>query len=204
MPRTKNLFREPVDAVHPEGTPNYALHNPGTPQKRFASSRIYVLSLTMLLVLATGCDSRKESANGSSKDNSGTVSTSVEAQKTANPQPQATVDADSSRSQDGSTPRTKEQSGIKVTFIEIGSVNCTPCKMMQPIMKEIEKEYKNQVRVVFYDVFTEQGRPYAVKYRIKVIPTQVFLDKDGKVYFQHGGFFPKDQLVEVLKKQGVK
>ncbi len=190
MPRTKILFREPVDAVHPE--------------KRFASSRIYVLSLTMLLVLATGCGGRDERANGSGKDNPGTVSTSVEAQKTANPQPQEKVDADSSLSQDDSTPRTKEQSGIKVTFIELGSVNCIPCKMMQPIMKEIEKEYKNQVKVVFHDVWTDDGQPYAVKYRIRVIPTQVFLDKDGKEYFRHEGFFPKEQLVEVLKKQGVK
>jgi len=30
----------------------------------------------------------------------------------------------------------------KITFIELGSVNCIPCKMMQPVMKEIEKEYE--------------------------------------------------------------
>ena len=47
----------------------------------------------------------------------------------------------------------------KVTFIELGSVNCIPCKMMQPIMKEIEAEYRGQVRVVFYDVWTKEGEP---------------------------------------------
>ena len=92
----------------------------------------------------------------------------------------------------------------KVTFIELGSVKCIPCKRMQPIMKEIEEEYKGQVRVIFYDVWTNEGRPYARKYRIRVIPTQVFLDKDGKEYFRHEGFFPKDDLVGVLKQQGVK
>lgn len=97
----------------------------------------------------------------------------------------------------------EKKSEIKVTFIELGSVNCIPCRMMQPIMKEIEKEYKNQVKVVFYDVWTPEGQPYAVKYRIRVIPTQVFLDKDGKEYFRHEGFFPKDELVKVLKKKGV-
>ncbi len=71
-------------------------------------------------------------------------------------------------------------------------------------MKEVEKEYKNQVKVIFHDVWTDDGQPYAVKYRIQVIPTQVFLDKNGKEYFRHEGFFPKEQLVEVLKKQGVK
>ncbi|UCF86051.1 MAG: hypothetical protein JSV50_10580, partial [Desulfobacteraceae bacterium] len=34
----------------------------------------------------------------------------------------------------------KEKSSYKVTFIELGSVNCIPCKKMQPIMKQIEEE----------------------------------------------------------------
>ena len=97
----------------------------------------------------------------------------------------------------------KNKSSYKVTFVELGSVNCIPCRMMQPIMKEIEKEYSDQVNVVFHDVWTEQGRPYAMKYGIRVIPTQVFLDKDGKEYFRHEGFFPKEELVKILKKQGV-
>ena len=71
-------------------------------------------------------------------------------------------------------------------------------------MKEIEKEYKEQVKVIFYDVWTEKGKPYAEKYKIKLIPTQIFLDKDGKEYFRHEGFFPKEALVEVLKKKSVK
>jgi len=33
---------------------------------------------------------------------------------------------------------------IKVTFVELGSVGCIPCDKMQPIMKEIEEEYKGQ------------------------------------------------------------
>ncbi|PIV57317.1 thioredoxin [Candidatus Desantisbacteria bacterium CG_4_10_14_0_8_um_filter_48_22] len=93
---------------------------------------------------------------------------------------------------------------IKVTFVELGSVGCIPCKMMQPIMKEIEKEYKDQVRVIFYDVWEPDGRPYAEKYKIRVIPTQVFLDENGKEYFRHEGFFPKEELIEVLKEKGVK
>lgn len=93
---------------------------------------------------------------------------------------------------------------IKVTFVELGSVKCIPCKQMQPIMKEIEEEYKGQVKVVFYDVWTAEGKPYIKEFGIRAIPTQVFLDKDGKEYFRHQGFFAKDELVEVLKTQGVK
>ena len=98
----------------------------------------------------------------------------------------------------------KKTSSIKVTFIELGSVRCIPCKKMQPIIEEIKKEYKGQVKVVFYDVWTPEGRPYAYKYKIRLIPTQVFLDKDGTEYFRHIGFFPKEELVKVLKQKGVK
>lgn len=100
--------------------------------------------------------------------------------------------------------KSKQNSQIKVTFIELGSVNCVPCRMMQPIMKEIEKEYGDQVKVVFYDVWTQDGRPYAQQYRIRVIPTQVFLDANGNEYFRHEGYFPKEELVKVLKMKGVK
>ena len=91
-----------------------------------------------------------------------------------------------------------------VTFVEIGSVNCIPCRAMQPIMKEVEAEYKGQVKVVFHDVWTPKGKEDALKYNIRVIPTQIFLDKDGNEYFRHEGYFPKEGVVEVLKKGGVK
>ena len=98
----------------------------------------------------------------------------------------------------------KKPDNIKVTFVELGSIKCIPCKKMQPIMEEIKKEYKGQVKVVFHDVWTDEGRPYASTYKIRIIPTQVFLDKNGKEYFRHEGFFPKEELVKILKMKGIK
>ncbi len=91
----------------------------------------------------------------------------------------------------------------KVTFVELGSLKCIPCKKMQPIMTEIEAEYGDQVEIVFVDVWTEAGKESGQKYKIRVIPTQVFLDADGKEYYRHEGFFPKEELVKVLKQGGV-
>lgn len=96
-----------------------------------------------------------------------------------------------------------QDENILVTFVELGSVNCIPCKKMQPIMEEVEKEYAGQVKVIFHDVRTDEGRPFAEKYKIRLIPTQVFLDKDGKEYFRHEGFFAKEELVKILKQKGV-
>ena len=102
---------------------------------------------------------------------------------------------------DGNTGATEN---YLVTFVELGSVRCIPCKMMQPIMKDIEKDFTGRVKVVFHDVWTPEGEPFGRTYKIRVIPTQIFLDRKGKEYFRHQGFFPREQLVKILKQKGVK
>ena len=92
----------------------------------------------------------------------------------------------------------------KVTFVELGSVNCVPCRAMQPVMKAIEEKYAGQVSVVFHDVWKADQRQYAEKFGIRVIPTQVFLDKDGKEFFRHEGFYPESEIHKLLEKQGLK
>jgi len=91
-----------------------------------------------------------------------------------------------------------------VTFVELGSVNCIPCRQMQPVMKAIEKKYGAQVKVVFYDVWKPDQRKYAEQYGIKLIPTQVFLDAAGKELFRHEGFYPEAEIDKLLQKQGLK
>lgn len=91
----------------------------------------------------------------------------------------------------------------KITMIELGSVRCIPCQRMMPVLDSVKKMYNGRVKVLFYDVWTQEGRPYATQYGINVIPTQVFLDKNGKEYFRHTGFFPYEQ-VEIVLKQKVK
>jgi len=90
----------------------------------------------------------------------------------------------------------------KITFIELGSVNCIPCKQMQPVMKSIEEKYKGQVKVIFYDVWKDK-KP-AEQYGIRLIPTQVFLDENGKEILRHEGFFPEAEIDKFLQSKGLK
>jgi len=92
----------------------------------------------------------------------------------------------------------------KVTFVELGSVNCIPCKQMQPIMKSIEEKYGDQVKVIFYDVWKEDQKKYATQYGIKLIPTQVFLDANGKEFHRHEGFYPEAEIDKILQGKGLK
>ncbi len=94
-------------------------------------------------------------------------------------------------------------SSAKVTFVELGSVNCIPCKQMQPVMKAIEEKYGDQVKVIFYDVWKSDQKKYATQYGIKLIPTHVFLDENGKEFHRHEGFYPEAEIDKILQGKGL-
>lgn len=89
----------------------------------------------------------------------------------------------------------------KVTMVDIGAKKCIPCKMMAPILAELENEYKDKAAIVFIDVWEnpDAGKPFA----IKLIPTQIFYDADGKEVLRHEGFMEKAAIVAELKKLGI-
>jgi thioredoxin 1 len=89
----------------------------------------------------------------------------------------------------------------KVTFIELGADKCIPCKAMQPVMREIAQEYKGTIQVVFYDVW--KTPKYAKNFGIQMIPTQVFIDKNGEEIFRHVGFYPKEDIIKMLKEKHI-
>jgi thioredoxin 1 len=118
---------------------------------------------------------------------------------------QRSVKRDNPRNMDQISIGTKDlEVKYKVIFIELGSVRCIPCQQMQPVMKSIEAKYGKDVRVDFHDIWTDAGKPFGVKYGIEAIPTQVFLDETGKEYYRHVGFFPEEELVNILQMKGVK
>ena len=90
----------------------------------------------------------------------------------------------------------------KVTMVDIGAKECIPCKMMIPIMAELEKEYKDRAAIVFIDVWVNRGA--GDKYGIKIIPTQIFYDAQGKEVLRHEGVLQKETIIAELKKLGVK
>ncbi|VVS92512.1 thioredoxin family protein [Desulfoluna spongiiphila] len=88
-----------------------------------------------------------------------------------------------------------------VTMLDLGAHKCVPCKMMAPIITELQEEYKGKAAIIFIDVW--QHRDEAKKYGIRAIPTQIFYDSTGKEVSRHVGFMDKKSIVAVLKKLGV-
>ncbi|MGE5364883.1 MAG: thioredoxin family protein [Bacteroidota bacterium] len=104
----------------------------------------------------------------------------------------------------GTASKNTGQKKPSITFIELGSVNCIPCKQMQPVMKAIEKKYGDQIHVIFYDVWKDDQKQYASKYGIKLIPTQVFLDANGREIKRHEGFYSEKDIDKFLQSKGLK
>ena len=74
---------------------------------------------------------------------------------------------------------------------------CGPCRMLGPILEELEKEMGEKVKVCKVNVDEEGG--LAQQYGIMSIPA-VFLFKGGEVVETMIGLQPKESFEEVLKK----
>lgn len=89
----------------------------------------------------------------------------------------------------------------KIVMLELGSVGCIPCDKMQPVMQKLRDTYKGKLEVIFIDLRRDNasGRRFGVY----MIPTQVFLDKEGKEFHRHVGYYAYEDIAPVLKKQGL-
>jgi thioredoxin 1 len=83
-----------------------------------------------------------------------------------------------------------------VTMVDLGAKTCIPCKLMAPILEELEKEYKGRAAVIFIDVW--ENRDMSKAFRVVTIPTQIFYNKQGQEVYRHIGFFDKDSIKEKL------
>jgi thioredoxin 1 len=87
----------------------------------------------------------------------------------------------------------------KIVMLELGSVGCISCEQMKPVMARLSDAYKGKMEVIFVDV--REDRTTARKFGVFVIPVQVFLNKKGKEFHRHIGFYSYEEIVPMLKKR---
>jgi thioredoxin 1 len=85
-----------------------------------------------------------------------------------------------------------------VTMVDLGATSCIPCRMMAPILEELEKKYKGKAAVIFIDVW--QNEDEGKRFGVQAIPTQIFYDKKGKEVSRHVGFMEKQAIIDQLEK----
>lgn len=90
----------------------------------------------------------------------------------------------------------------KPTMVDFGAAFCIPCKRMKPILDSLKTEFAGKANVIFVDI--KQERDMASRYRIMIMPTQVFYDASGKEVKRHMGFMDKPEIISEFKALGVK
>ncbi|MDT8325445.1 MAG: thioredoxin family protein [Bacteroidota bacterium] len=89
-----------------------------------------------------------------------------------------------------------------VTFLEIGMDHCEPCLLMRPVMASLAERYgEQQLAVIFLDVIKDKAK--VDPYKIRVMPTQVFLDHQGAEFHRHEGFYPEEEIDSLLATRGL-
>lgn len=75
---------------------------------------------------------------------------------------------------------------------------CGPCKMVAPILEELSEEYDGKLKI--YKVDTEVERELAAVFRIRSIPSILFIPVEGTPMMQAGAL-PKGTLKEIIEKE---
>lgn len=74
---------------------------------------------------------------------------------------------------------------------------CGPCKFMEPIMDELDKELAGRVKIEKINV--DENQELAAKYQVMSIPTYVIL-KDDKEQERIIGATAKDNFLKIVSK----
>lgn len=85
----------------------------------------------------------------------------------------------------------------KPTVIDLGARTCIPCKKMAPILEGLSAEYRGKASILFIDVHENQAA--AERFKVRMIPTQIFFDGKGKEVSRHIGFMEKADIVKQLQ-----
>lgn len=91
-------------------------------------------------------------------------------------------------------------SKYEITLLEFGATGCSACKRMESVMEEIHSKPLNRVNVVFLNILLPESQNLMKLYGIAAIPTQVFLNKEGKEFFRHTGYISTVELEQEINK----
>jgi thioredoxin len=74
---------------------------------------------------------------------------------------------------------------------------CQPCKMVAPVLEELQEEYGSKLNI--YKIDTEDQRELASMFGIQSIPSILFVPKDGKPQMAMGAL-PKETFEQAFEE----
>ena len=85
--------------------------------------------------------------------------------------------------------------GTSPCLIDFYADWCGPCKMVAPILEELDKEYKGKINI--YKIDTEAEQELAGAFGIRSIPSLLFVPMEGQPQMVLGAL-PKSQLKQAI------
>ncbi|MBN2549730.1 MAG: thioredoxin [Anaerolineales bacterium] len=76
-------------------------------------------------------------------------------------------------------------------LVDFSAVWCGPCKMLEPLVKQLAQQWDGQVKVVRLDV--DESPQVAYNYQVMGVPT-LMLFKNGRPVERVSGYQPKERL----------
>ncbi len=77
-------------------------------------------------------------------------------------------------------------------LVDFSAVWCQPCKMLDPVVKQLAGEWAGKVKVVKIDA--DENPNLVMQFGVMGIPTLLFM-KNGEIKERITGFLPKEKLV---------
>ena len=75
---------------------------------------------------------------------------------------------------------------------------CGPCKMMEPAMQNLEKQYGDKIKFVRMNV--DGNQEIAQRYKVMSVPSLV-LFKDGQAKEKVTGYYPEAKLAHYFERK---
>jgi thioredoxin-like negative regulator of GroEL len=86
-------------------------------------------------------------------------------------------------------------------LLEFGRGWCIPCKYMKPILEDMARAYSGRAIVTTVDM--DANKDLVRDFRIRMMPTQVFLTPDGKEFHRNEGTLERQQIMQIFSKMGL-
>ena len=86
-------------------------------------------------------------------------------------------------------------------MLEFGRGWCIPCKYMKPILQDMAKTYAGKAIVTTVDM--DANKALVRDFKIRMMPTQVFLTPDGKEFFRNEGTLERENIIQVFSRMGL-
>ena len=82
-------------------------------------------------------------------------------------------------------------------LVEFWASWCPPCKVMEPILHRLEREYEGRVKIVTLNV--DQNPKIAFRYQVKGLPTFIIF-KNGKIVYRSVAAKSEAELRNIIEK----